>query len=60
MTKKFGVVHVLANCDDCDWEAPNHKNGIAISAIHAKTHGHKVHVEIVTDGYFDGRVIEEG
>jgi hypothetical protein len=53
--KAFGVVHVIAECQDCNWECQNYKNGQALAAKHAKHHKHKVIVEVGLDGYYDGR-----
>ena len=55
MEKRLGVVHVIAECEDCDWKTQNHINGQAIAAKHAKGHKHKVHIEIGLNGYYDGR-----
>ncbi len=55
MRKSFGVVHVLAKCEDCDWETGSYKNGQAIAAIHAEKYRHKVSVEFALAGYYDGR-----
>ena len=40
-----GVVHALAECDECDFEAGNHKNALALGNQHARRSGHQVHVE---------------
>ena len=55
MKKRFGVVHIVAECEDCDWNTQNYKNGQAIAAIHAKSHKHKVHVEVGLSVCYDGR-----
>ncbi len=55
MKRAFGVVHVFAKCEDCDWETGSYKNGQAIAAIHAKKYRHKVSVEFGLAGYYDGR-----
>ena len=38
----YGVVHALAKCDDCGWEAPNYKNAQACARNHATKYGHHV------------------
>lgn len=55
LVKSFGVVHCIAECEDCGWRTENYKNGQATAAIHAKSHGHRVHVEIGIAGHYDGR-----
>ena len=55
MQKSFGITHVIADCLDCGWRTESYKNGQAISAKHAKKHGHKVLVEVGMTGYYDGR-----
>jgi hypothetical protein len=58
LKKSFGVVHAIAECEDCDWTAFGYKNAQAIAAKHAKVHGHRVHVEVGMDGTYDGRASE--
>lgn len=52
-TRKFhkvsgrpGVVHAVAKCDDCGWEAGNYRNAQALGKLHAMQHGHTVRVEV--------------
>jgi len=54
--KKFGgVIHGFAECETCGWNSESYKNILAISAIHAKKHKHKVLVEIAYAFDYDGR-----
>ena len=53
--KSFGVVHAIAECEDCEWSSQMYKNAQANAARHAKAKGHRVHVEVGLDGYYDGR-----
>ena len=46
MKKKGGVIHVVAECEDCDWRTEEYKNGQAIAANHAKRWKHKVRVDV--------------
>ena len=55
MKKSFGVVHAIATCEDCGWGNQSHKNAQATGAKHAKHYGHKVHVEVGLNGYYNGR-----
>lgn len=55
MATSGGVVHGVANCDDCSWESFSYKNILAISANHAKHHKHKVSVEIGYAYEYNGR-----
>lgn len=60
MKKDFGVVHAIAQCEDCNWRNEQYKNAQATASIHAKKHKHKVHVEIGTSGHYDGRTVKGG
>ncbi len=42
MSYSYGVVHGVARCLDCEWHTESYKNAQAISAKHAKHHGHRV------------------
>lgn len=42
MSYSYGVVHGVARCLDCEWRTESYKNAQAISAKHAKHHGHRV------------------
>lgn len=55
MTKKIGVVHVKARCQDCEKEFDNHKNGQALAAKHAKKYKHLVSGEIGLAFEYNGR-----
>ena len=55
MKKRIGVVHCIAECDDCGKSWTNYKNAQACAAIHAKTYKHKVSVEIGIACEYDGR-----
>lgn len=55
MIKNFSVIHCIANCEDCNWGTESHKNGQAISAIHARRYKHKVRVKVVLYGSYEGR-----
>ncbi len=55
MKKETWVVHAVAECRDCEWNAQGHKNAQAIAAKHAKHHGHLVVVEVGLHSKYDGR-----
>lgn len=55
MKKSFGVIHCVADCQDCGWSTESYKNGQAIAAKHAKKYKHKVTVDIGLCGTYDGR-----
>lgn len=55
MKKSFGVIGAKAECEDCDWKTESYKNAQAIAARHAKYHKHKVNIEVVNAGTYDGR-----
>ena len=46
MAKNFGVIHAIATCETCGWEAKSYKNAQATAASHAKKTGHRVTGEI--------------
>ena len=56
MKKTIWVIHLIAECQDCDWHCENYKNGQAQAAVHAKKHKHLVHYEIGLCGDYDGKV----
>lgn len=51
----YGVVHGIAECEDCDWKTYSYKNCQAISKIHAQKHRHKVKGELGIAFDYDGR-----
>jgi hypothetical protein len=55
MKKSFGVIHAIAECEDCGWRNEQYKNAQATAAIHAEKHQHKVQVDIGLAGSYDGR-----
>jgi len=55
LKKSSGIIHGIAECDDCDFTYSNYKNILGVCARHAKLYGHKVRVEIGTSIIFDGR-----
>lgn len=55
MKKSIGVVHAVAKCQDCEWEATGYKNAQAIGARHARLHHHFVKVEVTLACEYDGR-----
>lgn len=55
MKKKIGVVHVVAECQDCDWTATAYKNAQALAAIHAKKYKHIVSGEVGLMFVYDGK-----
>ena len=46
MSRKYGVVHGVAYCLDCEWKTDSYKNAQAIAAKHAKHYGHRVDGEL--------------
>ena len=60
LTKSFGVVHGLVECEDCGWKSESYKNAQATAAIHARRYGHKVLVEITISGSYNGHGLIEG
>ncbi|MHC4501556.1 MAG: hypothetical protein ACYS21_20905 [Planctomycetota bacterium] len=59
MKREFGVIHCIAECEDCDWRNENYKNAQATAAIHARAHKHKVSVEVCVSGFYDGRSTQD-
>jgi len=55
MKYSYGVVHGIAECEDCGWRTEEYKNAQATAAIHAKRHGHRVVGELGIDFSYDGR-----
>ena len=50
-----GLVHAIAWCETCGWEAPSWKNAMPIAAKHAQSKHHLVRVETGFAWTFDGR-----
>lgn len=59
MIRRGGVIHGIADCEDCGWHSESYKNILAISAIHAKRKKHKVSVEIGYGFVYDGGKVKE-
>jgi hypothetical protein len=55
MKYSYGVVHGMAECEDCEWRTDSYKNAQAIAAKHAKKYGHRVRGELGIDFSYDGR-----
>lgn len=55
MKYSYGVVHGLAECEDCGWKTASYKNAQALAAIHAKRYGHTVRGELGISFSYDGR-----
>ena len=55
MKKTIGVVHVIAECKDCNWQTENYKNGQAIAAKHARKYEHVVIVDVGLIVEYDGK-----
>lgn len=53
--KSFGTVHCCAYCLDCDWHEEDYLTARDKALQHAKSHGHKVDVDIGIEGWYDGR-----
>ena len=52
MSYTYGVVHGVAQCQDCDWHTESYKNAQAIAKIHAKKYKHNVLGELgISFGY---------
>ena len=54
-TYRYGVVHAIVECRDCDWKTSSYKNAQAIAKIHADKHGHKVEGELGIMFMYNGR-----
>lgn len=44
-SKRQWLVHVVANCTDCDWEETDNKIAVQKGRYHAKKTGHEVTIE---------------
>ena len=55
MKKTIGVVHVIAECKECEWRTESYKNGQAIAAKHAKKYEHVVIVDVGLVVEYDGK-----
>jgi hypothetical protein len=53
--KKTTTVHVIANCETCNWGNQDYQNGRVLAARHAKTHKHLVRVEVGRLYTYDNR-----
>ena len=54
--KSIGVVHAVAECEDCGKVFENYKNAQALAAIHAKKYHHKISGEVGIFFVYDGRI----
>jgi hypothetical protein len=54
MKYSYGVVHGIAECEDCEWRTSSYKNAQAIAKIHAKKYGHRVRGELGISFSYDG------
>ena len=52
---RYGVIHAIVKCLDCDWETQSYKNAQAIARIHAEAHKHRVEGELGIAIMYDGR-----
>mgnify|MGYP001609082151 FL=1 len=55
MKKKIGLIHGIAQCEDCGKEFSNYRNAQALSAQHAKKYKHVVRGEIALGFVYDGK-----
>ena len=55
----YGVVHCIADCEDCGWHTESYKNGQAIAALHARKHHHRVKGELGISFGYDGRGVNK-
>jgi hypothetical protein len=46
MKRKYGVVHGVAECQDCGWSTQSYKNAQALAARHAGHYNHRVVGEV--------------
>ena len=53
--KKYGIIHGIAECEDCNWKTASYKNVQAISATHARKYNHKVIGDLGITFEYDGR-----
>ena len=59
MSYSYGVVHGLAECQDCKWHTASYKNAQAIAKLHAKRYGHKVVGELGISFEYDYRAAKK-
>lgn len=55
MTRRYGVIHAVVECEDCDWVAKNYKNAQANASVHARKYQHKVSGDIGIAIEYNGR-----
>ena len=55
MKRSYGVVHAIAECEDCGIQFQNYKNAQALSAKHAKKYSHRVVGEVCNAFSYNGR-----
>ena len=61
MKYSYGVVHGLANCQNCDWHTDSYKNAQAIAKQHAKRYGHTVKGELgISFAYYGSAAVGAG
>jgi len=55
MRTKKALVHVIAKCEDCEWETGNYHDGVEAARKHSKNYNHLVRVEEGWVYAFDSR-----
>lgn len=55
MKKSIGVIHCIAQCEDCGKEWSWYRNAQAVGAKHAKDKKHRVTGDIALGFVYDGR-----
>jgi len=53
--KKIGVIHCIAECNDCGKVFENYKNAQAVAFIHAQKYGHLVKGDVGLFFEYDGK-----
>lgn len=48
-------IHLVAECQDCDWETGDYLNGRAAAASHSRKTGHKVTGEAGYSFVYEGK-----
>lgn len=57
MKKKMGLVHFLAQCQECAWNTQDYINGPKNARSHAQAKNHVIDVEEGYNGIYDGKQI---
>lgn len=51
--KRQGIIHIIAHCQNCDWQEEDFKKAMSKARKHATETGHKINIETGVWGTFN-------